>query len=138
MTPRSITGGLGTGLCSLQGSAIRLKKYYDQRAQGGGFIRGGLVWLHQVRLKKGACPKLQNPWCGLSDVTFIFSRDPVGSPRWFILIGLRTSLGIFQKDGSSERHGRAQIGNAILGTLRRLPSREKSAWATRKTWSASR
>ena len=81
-------------------SAIRQKKYYDQRAQGGRFIRGGLVWLHQVRLKKGACPKLQNPWCGpwmvmdkLSDVTYRIQQGPSGKPKVVHFDRLKDFLG---------------------------------------------
>ena len=85
-------------------SAIRQKKYYDQRAQGGRFIRGGLVWLHQVRLKKGACPKLQNPWYGpwmvmdrFSDVTYRIQQGPSGKPKVVHFDRLKDFLGDIPK-----------------------------------------
>ena len=73
---------------SYKESASRQKRYYDRNTQEKRHSQGDLVWLHQVRLRKGTCPKLQNPWCGpwmvidrLSDVTYRIQQGPSGRPK---------------------------------------------------------
>ncbi len=63
------------------------KSYYDAKAQAKQYEAGDLVWLHNVRRRKGRSPKLQRPWDGpykiskrLSDVAYRVKKRN-GKPR---------------------------------------------------------
>ena len=89
---------------SYKESASHQKRYYDRNTQERRHSRGDLVWLHQVRLKKGTSPKLQNPWCGpwmvidrLSDVTYRIQQGPSGKPKVIHIDRLKTYFGDIPK-----------------------------------------
>ena len=72
----------------LQIESDRQKRYYDHLAQQRSFKRGEAVWLHNLKRKKGLCPKLQRPWDGpyivtkcIDDLIYQIQKGARGKPR---------------------------------------------------------
>ena len=72
----------------LQIESDRQKRYYDHLAQQRSFKRGDAVWLHNLKRKKGLCPKLQRPWDGpyivtkcIDDLIYQIQKGARGKPR---------------------------------------------------------
>ena len=72
----------------LQIESDRQKRYYDHLAQQHSFKQGDAVWLHNLKRKKGLCPKLQRPWDGpyivikcIDDLVYRIQKGARGKPR---------------------------------------------------------
>ena len=72
---------------NLRLASDRMKRYYDSRADQGGYNEGDLVWLYNPRRKRGFCPKLQKNWEGpyvikkrINDEIYRIFKSPKGKP----------------------------------------------------------
>ena len=71
-----------------QAGSEQMKRRYDIRSEAFTFRKGGLVWLYNLRRKKGKSRKLSRPWEGryvvaerLNDVVYRIQRGPRAKPK---------------------------------------------------------
>lgn len=56
------------------GASDRMKqRYYDVRAEKGGYITGDLLWLYNPRRHGGYSSKLQKPWNGPNEIVALIN-----------------------------------------------------------------
>ena len=95
-------------------------------AQQRSFKQGDAVWLHNLKRKKGLCPKLQRPWDGpyivikcIDDLVYRIQKGARGKPRVVHTNRLKRYEGADVPDwfqGVPEEHARVAEGpGSILG-----------------------